>query len=256
MEKITAVIITRNEEKNITDCLRALDFVEDIIVVDCGSSDKTVLLAREYTKNIFFHEWSGYAEQKNYGISLAKSEWILSIDADERVTKKLKKEIIELDFTAEGYYFPRKNYFLGKWLKHGRQYPDHQLRLFRRSAGKFSYESKDVHETVKLPPDKTAKLNNPMLHFSYNSIPGYFHKYDCYTYLDANGRFRRNFKPSLYGIFIRPVNRFIKWYLIKLGFLDGLRGLLYYLFSSFYIFTAEKKLFKMYHRHNDNKLKN
>lgn len=247
MEKISAVIITRNEEYNIIDCIQTLDFVDEILVIDAGSGDKTVSLAKKYTKKVFFHNWNGYAAQKNYGISRAKNDWILSIDADERVSEELKSELLNLDFKTDGYLLPIKNYFLGRWLKYGGQYPDYHLRLFRKSKGKFTYGSKDVHELVRMDQGKIAKLKYPMLHYSYNSVSAYFHKYNSYTYLEANGRFCRKIQPSWYGVFVRPVNRFIKWYIIKLGFMDGIRGLIFHVFSAVYIFTAELKLLEMYH---------
>ena len=257
MEKISAVIITRNEEHNIIDCLQTLDFIDEIVVIDAGSGDKTVSLAKKYTKKVFFREWTGYAAQKNFGSSRAKNDWILSIDADERVSEELKSELMSLDFRADGYFLPIKNYFLGRWLRHGGQYPDCHLRLFRRSKGKFAYDKKDVHEAVRIDKAKTAKLKYPMLHYSYNSVSAYFHKYNSYTFLEANGRFRRRLQPSWYGIFIRPVNRFIKWYILKMGFLDGIRGLIFHLFSAIYIFTAELKLFEMYqYNHKEIKWKN
>ncbi len=249
MEKISAVIITRNEEQNIVDCLQTLDFLDEIVVVDSGSSDKTVFLAKKYSKKVFAREWKGYAAQKNYGISRTRNDWILSIDADERISEELKKEILELEFKADGYFLPVKNFFLGKLMKYGGQYPDYHLRLFRKSKGKFTYSAKDVHETVRISGSKIVRLNNPILHYSYNSVSGYFHKYNSYTYLDASGRFHRNIKPSWYGMLIRPVSRFFKWYFFKLGILDGTRGLIFHLFSALYIFTAELKLFEIYH-HN------
>jgi len=246
MIKISAVVITHNEEHNIVDCLQTLDFVDEIVIVDSGSSDKTVFLAKKYTKKVFTRAWTGYAAQKNYGISRTKNEWVLSIDADERVSEELKRELIELDLKEEGYLLPVKNFFLGRWMKYGGQYPDYHLRLFRKSKGKFSYDAKDVHEAVRIAGAKTVTLTQPLLHYSYNAVSGYFHKYNSYTYLEASGRFYRKIRPSWYGIFFRPISRFIKWYLFKLGFLDGVRGLIFHAFSAFYLFTAELKLFEMY----------
>ncbi|OGF47171.1 MAG: hypothetical protein A2231_09450 [Candidatus Firestonebacteria bacterium RIFOXYA2_FULL_40_8] len=246
IKNISAVIITKNEEANIADCLQTLDFVNEIIIVDSDSNDKTVHIAGGYTKKIFNRKWDGYASQKNFGISKAKNEWILSIDADERVSEELKEEIKSLAFDKEGYLLPIKNYFLGSWLKYGGQYPDYHLRLFKKSKGKFSYGVKEVHETVNIDKKIIKKLQNPMLHYSYNSVSAYFHKFNSYTFLEAAGRFKRNKKPSWYGLFLRPSFRFIKYYIMKLGIMDGVRGLLFHLFSSFYVFSSELKLFEMF----------
>ncbi|OGF51806.1 MAG: hypothetical protein A2044_08605 [Candidatus Firestonebacteria bacterium GWA2_43_8] len=246
MRNISAVIITKNEESNIADCLQTLDFVDEIIIIDSESTDKTVQIARKYTKKIFSKRWEGYASQKNYGISKAKNEWVLSIDADERVSEELKQELVSLKYEMEGYLLPIKNFFLGRWLRYGGQYPDYHLRLFKKNKGRFAYGIKEVHETVNIEKGKVAKLKNPMLHYSYNSVSAYFHKFNSYTYLEAPGRFKRNKKPSWYGLFIRPWMRFFKFYLLKLGCLDGVRGLLFYSFSGFYVFASELKLFEMY----------
>ncbi|MFH1073467.1 MAG: glycosyltransferase family 2 protein [Candidatus Firestonebacteria bacterium] len=246
MTKISAVIITKNEESNIIDCLQTLDFADEVIIVDSESNDKTISLAKSYTNKIYTRKWNGYAAQKNYGISRAKNEWILSLDADERISEELKREIKSLKFDYEGYLLPIKNYFLGKWLKYGGQYPDHHLRLFKKSKGRFSYGIKEVHETVNMDKDMVVKLRTPVLHYSYNSVSAYFHKFNLYTYLEASGRFCRRKKPSWYGIFIRPATRFFKYYFVKLGFLDGIRGLLFHSFSAVYVFASELKLFEIY----------
>jgi glycosyltransferase involved in cell wall biosynthesis len=246
MNYISAVIITKNEEKNIRDCLKSLDFVNEIIIVDAESNDRTIEIAKKFTKKIYVRKWDNYANQKNYGILKAKNNWILSIDADERVSEELKKEILSLDFKKDGYFIPIKNYFLGKWLKYGGQYPDYHLRLFNKLKGRFLLKIKEVHESVYLNSVKIQKLKGTILHYSYPNIFFYFEKFNKYTYLDAVGRFKNNIRPSIYGIFIRPIHRFFKWYILKLGILDGIPGLLFYIFSSFYIFVAEMKLLELY----------
>ena len=243
--KISAVIITKNEEDNIKDCLDSLGFADEIIVVDAESTDKTVAVAKRLSAKIFVRKWDNFANQKNFGISKAKNKWILSIDADERVSKELRREISFLKFDKDGYLMPVKNYFLGKWLKHGGQYPDYHLRLFNRSKGKFESRVKQVHEGVFLKNGSTAKLKSDIIHYSYKNIAGYFEKFNNYTYLDARGRFENGVKPSFYGIFLRPLFRFIKWYKLKLGFLDGVQGLVFHALSAFYVFVSEVKLLEM-----------
>ena len=136
-EKISITIITYNEEDNIRDCLESVKWADEIIVVDSGSIDKTTEICREFTDKVFFNTWTGMREQKQYAVERALNTWIFSIDADERATEAIMQFIIqELKNPAhDGYRFPRQNYFLGAWLKHGGWYPDHVLRLFRRDAG-------------------------------------------------------------------------------------------------------------------------
>jgi glycosyltransferase involved in cell wall biosynthesis len=218
----------------------------EIIVIDGMSSDRTVKIASKYADKVIKRRWDNYSNQKNFGIRKAKNRWILSIDADERVSKELAAEIKCLEFDKDGYLLPIKNFFLGRWLKHGGQYPDYHLRLFKKNKGSFKFGIRQVHEGVVLKSESTGYLKGPLLHYSYRDIETYFDKFNKYTDLDALGRFKNGKKPSVYGLFIRPVHRFIKWYIIKAGFLDGMNGFLFHLFSAVYYFTAELKLYEKY----------
>ena len=247
MEKISVVIITKNEERNLEACLRSVSFADEIIVVDADSTDNTVKIARKFTSQVFNRKWDNFANQKNFGIDRARNEWVLSIDADERVSFALREELKNLRPAAGGYAFPIRNYFLGKWLKHGGQYPDYHLRLFNRRKGRFMFNVRQVHEGVYLKEGALEKkLENCVEHYSYQSIYAYLRKFNNYTYLDAKGRKEKGLAPSVYGLFLRPVHRFLKWYFLQLGALDGLHGLLFHSFSAFYYFTCEVKLFELH----------
>ncbi len=246
MEKISVVVITKNEERNLEVCLRSVSFANEIIIVDAGSSDKTVKIAQKFTKNVFTRKWDNFANQKNYGIDRAKNDWVLSLDADERVSFALREELKNLKPLGEGYAFPIKNYFLGKWMKHGGQYPDYHLRLFNRRKGRFMFNVRQVHEGVYLKEGaRERRLDNCLEHFSYESIYSYIRKFNSYTYLDARGRSEKGVSPSIYGIIFRPVHRFFKWYFLQLGMLDGIHGLIFHSLSAFYYFTCELKLLEM-----------
>ncbi|MEI7905153.1 MAG: glycosyltransferase family 2 protein [Candidatus Firestonebacteria bacterium] len=246
MEKISAVVITKNEELNIEACLRSISFADEIIVVDAASNDRTVEIAKRFTKKIFIRKWDNYANQKNFGIDRTRNRWVLSIDADERASFGFRQEIERLKYDKDGYLLPLKNYFLGRWLKRGGQYPDHHLRLFKKNQGRFLFNGRQVHEGVYLKTKNTGRTTSGLDHYSYTNIYSYFRKFNNYTYLDALGRFESGETPSYYGLFFRPVHRLFKWYVFKLGLLDGVHGLVFHTFSAFYYFICELKLFEYY----------
>ncbi len=246
MEKISVVVITKNEERNLDDCLRSVSFADEIIIVDAGSTDNTVKIAKKFTKKVFTRKWDNFANQKNYGIDRAKNDWVLSLDADERVSFALRAELKSLRLAGEGYAIPIRNFFLGKWLKYGGQYPDYHLRLFNRRKGRFMFNVRQVHEGIYLKGGAVEKrLENCLEHYSYQSLYGYLRKFNNYTYLDAKGRKENGLEPSVYGLFFRPASRFFKWYFLKLGALDGLHGLIFHTLSAFYYFTCELKLLEL-----------
>lgn len=233
--KITAVVVTFNEEKNIKRCLDSLKFCSEIIIVDSGSSDKTISIAKKYKAKIFFKEFMNFSDIKNYGISKAKNQWVLSVDADEVISNELQqkiKEAIEKDFN--GYYIKRVNYFLGKPIKYSGWGADFQLRLFKKNNGKF-YGA--VHEAVKVS-GKVGYLNEPILHYSYTDSKSYFEKMNRYTSIQA-----QKSKPFLFfKLLFSPIFKFIKMFFIKLGFLDGFHGFILAIYSSFSEFVKISKM--------------
>lgn len=242
---ISAVVITFNEEKNIRDCFESIKWVDEIIVVDANSTDKTVSICKEYTDKIFVKEWDGYSAQKNFGIEKAKGDWILSIDADERVTEKLKNEIISTSKSSEfdGYYIPRKAFFLDRWINHCGWYPDYQLRLFKKEKARFN--KRDVHEGVELEPKaKIGYLKNDLLHYPYGDLAHYFEKFNEYTNLSSYELHKRNKKFHWYNLFMNPFLFFIKSYFLRLGFLDGLAGFAICAISSFNTLVKYAKLWE------------
>jgi len=246
---LSAVIITYNEERNIRDCLESIKWVDEIVVVDAYSSDRTVEIAREYTDKVYRHPWLGYGGQKNFGINQATSDWVLIVDADERVTEELRHEIQATlqspDEEAVGYEIPRKNYFHGQWMRWAGQYPDYQLRLFKRTYGR--YDRRRIHEHLILTGEKKF-LKKPLEHFSYQSISDYLRRLNVYTTLGAEEKFQiKKTIQQYYDLVIRPVSTFIKFYILKQGIREGIRGFILSILASFHTFMKYAKLWEIIH---------
>jgi glycosyltransferase involved in cell wall biosynthesis len=247
MIKISAVIITFNEEHSIERALRSLDFCDEIVVADSGSTDATVVVCEKYKCRVFTRPFDGYGPYKQFAVSKASNDWVLSIDTDEVVSGELKREIVSL-FSAGappalGYYIPRTLVFLGRLLRFGGEYRKKHLRLFNRNAGAFTDEK--VHEKVCVS-GKTDSLKNQILHYSYDSICDYFEKFNRYTTAAAQSLFERKKKASALNVMARFPLTFIKIYFIKGCFLDGYAGFIWALFSSMYPVVKYAKLHELY----------
>jgi glycosyltransferase involved in cell wall biosynthesis len=244
--KLSATVITKNEERNITRCLAALDFADEIVVVDAESTDRTVALARQFTDKVVINPWPGHKQQKNFAIDQASGDWILSLDADEVVTPELCSEIInarDAGFAGvDGYYISRKAFFLGKWIAHCGWYPDFHLRLFRKTNGRFG--GLNPHDIVELN-GPTARFTNPMLHFTYPDLDTYIARLNSYTTIAADELFQRGKRFRLRQVTLSPLAMFAKMYLLKRGFLDGREGLLLSALSAYYVFVKYLKLWEL-----------
>ncbi len=211
---ISVTIITRNEEKNIQDCLDSVTWAQEIVLVDAESTDRTVEIARQFTPKVLVRPWSGFAAQKNFALARATQPWVLSLDADERVTLPLCeriREIVAADGPLDGYYLPRKNFFGGRWIRHGMWYPDYQLRLFRRNSGSFQYVN--VHETMKVE-GHLGYLQTPLLHFSYDGIEDFVQRSNVYSTLAAQDLMRRGKRISYRKLLFGPLGRFCAMYFL------------------------------------------
>lgn len=247
MTKISAIIITFNEAHSIEQTLRSLDFCDEIVVADSGSTDTTVEVCKKHKCKVFTRPFDGYGPYKQFAVSKASNDWVLSIDTDEVVSGELKREIVSL-FSAEkpsvqGYYIPRSLVFLGRLLRFGGEYRKKHLRLFNRNAGAFTNEK--VHEKVCVS-GKTASLKNQILHYSYDSIRDYFEKFNRYTTAAAQSLFEKKRKISAFSTIMRFPLTFIKIYAFKGCFLDGYAGLVWSLFSSLYPVVKFAKLREHY----------
>jgi len=242
---LSIAIITHNEEENIRYALESIKWADEIVVVDSFSADRTQEICREYTDKVHSLEWAGFSEQKSKAISMTTYPWVLVLDADERVTDSLRDEIIALmrnNPSMDGYYIPRKNYFIKKWIRHGGWWPDYTLRLFRRE--KAAIETREVHEAVKVN-GKTGKLKNPIEHYTYKDIGDYLNRMQNYSTLAAKELFKRGQSASIFDIIFRPVFTFFRMFVLRMGILDGFYGIILAYLYSFYTYKKYSKLRKM-----------
>jgi glycosyltransferase involved in cell wall biosynthesis len=243
---LSVTVITLNEEKNLRSCLESAAFADEIIVLDSGSHDRTLAVAREFTDRVFQESWPGFAQQKNSAQDKAKGPWILNIDADERITPELREEVLSLihsDPLLAGYKIPRKNYFCGQWIRHGGWYPNYQLRLYQKEAGRFS--PREVHEQVEVA-GKVGRLKSPLEHFTYQSISDYLQRMDRYSELSAQHYWLEGKKITWPEILFRSFFTFFKMWILQRGFQDGSNGLLLAALYSHYTFTKYAKLKEKY----------
>ncbi|MFH1699250.1 MAG: glycosyltransferase family 2 protein [Candidatus Zixiibacteriota bacterium] len=224
--KISAILITKNEEANIERCLQSVSWTDEIVIVDSHSTDQTIEIAQKYGARIYSPEWTGFGQAKQYALDKATGDWILSIDADEEISFTLKNEILQLlenDPPNDGYYIPRKTQFLGKWILFSGWYPDYVLRLFKKCSGRFTDVL--VHEKVEVD-GQTGRLHNPMMHYSYPTLEDYLRKLDQYSTLGAEELFKRGQKCSPYFLAIKPPFSFLRKLVFQKGWRDGWEGFL------------------------------
>jgi glycosyltransferase involved in cell wall biosynthesis len=242
MQKITGIIICKNEEDSIEECLKSISWCDEIVVVDSGSTDKTIEIAKKYTDKIFFNEWKGFSEQRKFALTKVSNEWVFVLDADERCTDELASEIKTVlsftDFKSKGFYIPRKSFFLNKWVKHCGWYPDYKLRLFDKNFVKIS--DRLVHEGYEVNAE-TNKLKNDILHYTVNSISEFTEKINHYSSLSALEKANKKKITFLYLFFI-PSFEFAKKFIFQAGFLDGITGLMV---SYFHMITKLLTYMKM-----------
>jgi glycosyltransferase involved in cell wall biosynthesis len=245
MNSLSAIVITKNEERNIRECLESIKWTNEIVIVDAGSTDRTVEIAKEYTRNIYERPWDGYGAAKNYGLSQCTGDWVLSLDADERVTQELQKEILSAISSAgqqtAALSMPRRANFLGAWIDHCGWYPGRITRVFRRSAGRFSDEK--VHERLEIQ-GMIIPLQSDLLHYTDPDLRHYFEKFNKYTSLAAEELTEHKKEFSLFKLVVNPFWVFVKMYFFRLGFLDGIPGLILCVLSANYVFTKYAKLWE------------
>jgi glycosyltransferase involved in cell wall biosynthesis len=222
---LSVAIIAGNEEKKIGECLESVKWADEIIVVDSESTDRTVEIAKRYTDKVFIRKWEGYAPQKQFAIDQATCDWILSLDADERVSPELKDEILKIlesETEFDGFYIPRRNFFLGKWIKSCGWYPNYQLRLFKK--GKAKVTQRKVHEKFILD-GKVGYLRGDIIHFTHMTLKETFAKINEYSSLRAEEKSKRK-KVKGIDLILYPLSAFLSHYILKGGFRDGVYGLM------------------------------
>ncbi len=231
MPGLAVTVITRNEEKNIVACLESARWADEIVVLDSGSSDRTVELARQFTDRVLTVPWEGFGKTKNRAVAEATMPWIFVLDADERITPELRQEIEEIvraDGPLDGYRVPRRNFFCGRFIKHLGWYPDYSIRLFRRDKGRFV--EREVHESVQVQ-GRVGTLRHPMLHYTYTSLSDFVQRLDRYSTLAAQELLKQGKRPLWGELVWRPWLTFLKLYILQRGFLAGRDG---YLLASLY----------------------
>lgn len=224
MEPVSATIITCNEAHAVADALRSVSWADEIIIVDSGSADATLRICRDYTDKIFHRDWTGFADQKNHAVDRASNDWILSIDADERVGPGLRGEIEDAaraGFRLRGYRIPRRAFFMGRWIRHGDWYPDCQMRLFDRRHGRW--RGGRVHESVAVE-GPTGSMRGEILHYCYRDFSEYLRKLECYSTLAALDCRDRGRRATPWALVSGPLGVFARAYLLRRGFLDGVPG--------------------------------
>ncbi len=242
MSTLSVITITLNEERNIEACLESVRWADEIIVLDSGSNDRTVELARRYTEKVERVAWKGYGATKNMALERATGEWVLWLDADERVTPELAEEIRTLLAGAPsdaGFAIARRAFFLGRWIKHCGWYPARVVRLFRRASARFSEQR--VHEGLVIQ-GPIGQTRHDLLHYTDPDLHHYFEKFNTYTSLAAEDLRAAGRTATILDLLVRPPFMFFKMYILKLGVLDGVEGFILCVLSSAYVFTKYAKL--------------
>jgi glycosyltransferase involved in cell wall biosynthesis len=244
MIPVSVVIATKNEERNIEAALQSVKEFGEVIIIDDFSTDNTVAISGKYTSNIFQIRWQGFARQKQSGIDKATMPWVLVLDADERVTEDLAVEIGTAIGSSEynAYYIPRKNFFLGRWIRHGGWWPDYTLRLFRRGVARM--EQREVHEKI-VADGKTAWCRNPMEHYTYREISEYIKKMDIYSSLAAKELHEQGRPFRFFRLVLSPPFTFFRMLVFQQGIRDGFHGLVLAVLYSFYTFLKYLKLWEL-----------
>ena len=237
---LSVALITRNEEANLARTLQSVRWADEIVVLDCGSTDRTEEIADQFGAKFFVEQWRGFGAQKNAAIARCSGDWVLSLDADEEISAELGGEIRRLLGGVppyDAYFLPRRNLFLGRWMRHGGYWPDRKLRLFRRGSAQF--EDSAVHETMRCAGE-AGRLSGAMIHHAYPTLDVYIEHMNRYSSLGAGqvagrGKTSRSILSFLWNVYLNPVATFQYNYFLRGGFLDGREGLLLHLYHSAYV---------------------
>ncbi len=247
IHKLSATIITLNEERNIERCIQSLQSIADeIIVVDSFSTDKTKEICQKYKVNFIERKWEGYSKTKNYANSLAKHDYIFSIDADEAVSEELKQFILiekQKGFQSNAYRMNRLTNYCGQWIKHCGWYPDEKTRIWNKNLGKWEGQ---IHETIVFEANTSfSKLKGDLLHYSYHNLSDHLRQIKLFTDLAAKQNIQEGKRGSSLKLIFSPIVKFFSMYFLKLGILDGYYGFRISLLSGYGVFLKHKKtLFK------------
>ena len=245
MPKLSVTIITKNEANDIGDALASVSFADEIVVVDSFSTDDTVAIAKRYTDRVIVRDWPGYIDQKNYAASIARHDWILSLDADERATPALAAEIAAMMRGTPremAYRIPRVTFHLGRWIRTTDWYPDYQLRLYDRRAAQWT--GRYVHEAVTVRGE-IGRLRGELQHYAYRDISDHLETIDRYTTYAARQMYEEGRRSGLLQIVGHPPLAFLRNYIARGGIRDGAPGLIVSALNSYYVFLKFAKLWEL-----------
>ncbi len=243
--RISAIVRTRNEEKNLEECLESISWVDEIVVVDSHSTDRSVEIAKKYTDRIIVRDWPGHIAQSQFATDQASNNWVLSMDADERVTPELRDEIIDLDLSNtshDAFDMPRRHFFMKRWINHSGWYPDRKIRLFRKD--RCQWGGYNPHDVVKVP-GSMGRLKNDLVHYIYTDISHFAHTKNNYSTATAGDHFKSGRKARFADFTLRPIYAFVYRYFIRLGFMDGLAGFVICVEEAHGVFLKYIKLFEI-----------
>jgi glycosyltransferase involved in cell wall biosynthesis len=242
---VSAIVVCFNEERNIGACLESLRWCDEIVVVDAFSTDGTVEICRRYTDRVIQRKWAGYRDQKAFAHSQATKEWVLLVDADERVTPELKEEIrqtlIQDHGQYGGYSIPRLVRFLSRWWRRGGWYPDYDIRLFRRNGA--TWGGMDPHEQI-LVDGKVRRLRHPLHHFSYRDIEDHIQRINRFTSISVQELRKEGQRWRMTDALFRPAFRFFRYYVLQRGFMEGFAGFYVAVTAAVYVFLKYAKLWE------------
>jgi len=243
LNNLSVITIAYNEEENIRECLESVKWADEIIVVDSFSTDRTLQISKEYTAKVFQRAWEGFGSQKQFALEQATLEWVLSLDADERVSGELRKEVLleKNSLDKDGYSIPFRFFWLGKQLRFGGCGRERHVQLFRRQKAKFDGL---LHEKIVIDGE-IGTLEGPIIHVSYKNIEDYFNKFNLYSTLAANQKAKQKGGIPFSLQIFASLWDFLDRYIFKLGFLDGMPGFLWASFSSFHRMVKYAKLWEM-----------
>jgi glycosyltransferase involved in cell wall biosynthesis len=243
--KISVTVRTFNEEKNLRECLASVAWADEIVVVDSNSTDNTVAIAREFTDRVVIQKWLGHIGQSQFATDQTRNNWVLHMDADERVTPELASEIRALDLENsryDAYEMPRRHFFMQQWINHSAWYPDYKIRLFRKDLCRWGGYA--PHDEVKVKGRK-KKLTNDLLHYIYLDIAHFASTKNTYSSLTAADHFRNKRKARIIDFTLRPIYAFLYRYFVRLGILDGIAGYTISVMEANAVFMKYIKLYEL-----------
>ena len=244
--KLTAIILTKNEEKNIADCIASVQWADEVVVFDAFSQDRTVEIAQGSGATVLQHRFQNFAQQRNDALDAVHSDWVFFVDADERATPELAVEVRRAtqDESRSGWWVPRHNHIFGRVIRHAGWYPDYQLRLLRR--GKARYDPKrEVHELVILDGGE-GYLENPLIHYNYDTLAQFIERQNRYVDYDARILFGQGVRPKPHNFILQPLREFRRRYISLEGYKDGFRGLLLSLLMAYYTLVMYVRLRRLW----------